>query len=256
MADQGKADMVMKFMQKGGNPVSAECALDKDPNDPFMKDFHPASYQDYSDFFEISSFDFGVEVKDDDTAVGAMSKNAQSGQGAPAKAAAPSKVKGGFVSWRSATNEQLKDLDYPIEFDTFSFKRLIDAASPIFFQACCGTTTFASATLVKRVSIGMLGGGGNFLNAQVKVGPLNLSLTGSSGINRPPQGFLRIDFTNVLIIGIDWDDGDVLNETCKFICQGFKLQYRQQNDDGSLKTAVAPAEWDYKKDARRTKGVQ
>ncbi len=255
MADQSKADMVMKFIQKGGTPVSAECALDKDPNDPFMKDFHPAPYQDYSDFFEIQSFDFGMEVKDDDTAVGALTKNSQ-GQGPPSKGGTPAKAKGGFVSWRSAKTDELKNLDYPIEFDTFSFKRLIDAASPIFFEACCGTKTFDSATLVKRVSIGMLGGGGNFLNAQVNLGPLHLSLTGSSGINRPPQGFLRIDFTNVLIIGIDWDDGDVLNETCKFICQGFKLQYRQQNDDGSLKTAVAPAEWDYKKDARRTNGAR
>lgn len=223
MPEQSKADMVMKFVRSGGGRVNAECALGKDPADPFMKDFSPASYTSYSNFFEVTKFDFGVEVKDDDTAVGTLSKTTPAGAAPTTKAAASAKAKGGFVSWRSATEDQLKKIDYPVEFDTFSFTRLIDSASPVFFQACCATNSFDSATLVKRVSI---------------------------GADKPATGFLRLDFKEVLITGIDWDDGEVLNETCKFICKAFSLQYRRQNPDGTLQAAVS-ASWDQVRDARR-----
>jgi hypothetical protein len=37
------------------------------------------------------------------------------------------------------------------------------------------------------------------------------------------HAFLRIDFTDVLVIGVDWDSGDVVKEKCKFICRGVKV---------------------------------
>jgi hypothetical protein len=30
--------------------------------------------------------------------------------------------------------------------------------------------------------------------------------------------------TDVLVIGVDWDSGDVVKEKCKFICRGVKVQ--------------------------------
>ena len=66
----------------------------------------------------------------------------------------------------------------------------------------------------------------------------------------PPVGFLKIKFSDVLIIGLDWDDGDMINETCKFICRGFDLFYRRQNDDGSLDNTTYSASWKWDRNAQ------
>jgi hypothetical protein len=81
---------------------------------------------------------------------------------------------------------------------------------------CCNSKSFASATLIKRKAAG----------------------TDTSG-----HAFLRIDFKDVLVIGLDWDSGDVVKEKCKFICRGVKVQYKPQTSDGSLGAAV-PGTWE------------
>lgn len=213
MADQSKTDMVMKFTLKGSGDVNAECALDKNENDRFMDGFNPASYQDYSNFFEVTDFGFGMKLKEDDQNVSALSQH-QHGSGN----SQPSRTAGQFARWRSATDDEVKDrkVQYPVEFDQFTFSRLIDSASPIFFEHCCNTKSFDSAALVKRIS---------------------------QGGNRAAVGYLRFDFTDVLITEVHWDDGDVVKESCTFICKGIKVQYKPQNADGTLKPSVKPAEW-------------
>lgn len=220
MADQPKTDMVMKFVQKRpAGPLYSECTLEKDPKDPFMLDFTQApTDQDYSDFFQITKFDFGVEVKDEDQTKDKLATGSSAGPSVPkpfdmAKAA----VKGSFVSWRSATDAQLKQgkIKYPLEFETFSFSRVIDAATPTFFESCLTSRTFESATLVKRVGVDHV---------------------------KNPLGFLQIKFNEVLIIGLDWDDGGLVTENCKFICRGFKLQYRAQDPSGALLGPIS-ADW-------------
>ena len=220
MADQPKTDMVMKFVpRRPAGPLFSECRLDKDPKDPFMKEFTPAPSEDaYSDFFQITKFDFGLEMKEEDKS---KEKLSASGSAIPTTQKpfdmAKAMVKGSFVSWRSATDAEIKQgkIKYPVEFETFSFSRIIDAASPIFFESCLNSRTFDSATLVKRVAAD---------NSQY------------------PQSFLQIKFTDVLIIGLDWDDGGLVTENCKFICRGFKLQYRAQGESGVLQGPIS-ADW-------------
>lgn len=223
MSDKPKADIVMKFVQSGNSAVYAECALDKESDDTFMKGFDPQTYDSYSNFFEVVKFSFGVDVQDTDKS---KQKMQQSQLGAAkstgANQTATRRIEGEFASWRSAKDDQVRKLEYPIEFKNFSFERVVDAASPIFFSACCSSTTFPSATLVKRVS---------------------------RGGNRRPEGFLRIDFKEVLIVSLSWDDGDMTTEKCEFICRHFDLTYRQQNANGSF-SATVPASWDYLEDAR------
>ena len=247
MASDQKSDMCMMFVLKG-NPVSAECALDKFPDDDLMTEFEPATYEDYSNFFEVSSFDFGISVEDDEAAKGAQTAHSPLSTQAT-KNTGPSK--GSFASWRSATQDQLKDLDYPVKVDDFNFTRLIDAASPVFFQKCCEAASFDKVILVKRISTGATGGGSSLLDLQVNIGPLQLSIGGASGGSRPPQAYLRIEFTEVLITKINWTDGDAMQESCTFICKNFKIKYKQQKDDGTLSGVVSPAEWDQTKNARR-----
>ncbi len=214
MPDQPKAEIFMQFVQRGGaGAVLAECAADKNDDDDFMEKFNPASYDEYSDFFEVQKFQFAVQVKDEDT----TKKDTQEAN----KSASPVKkteklAAGAFASWRSATKTQINSLQYPFQPGQFSFTRVIDRASPIFAQACCNSESFESATLVKRVAVGG---------------------------NEIPMSFLQIKFDDVLIVGLDWDDGDLTSETCKFICRGFEVQYRKQAFDGTLEEVTSQASW-------------
>jgi type VI protein secretion system component Hcp len=200
--DKSNADIVMKFVLEG-KPVFAECTLDIASDDTLMKDFLPArnNQSSYANFFEVSDFDLAISLKESDDVGG------RSG----ARSAGAQAAGGAFARWRSAANADYKSIYYPLEFDNFNFERIIDRASPIFFQSCCKSQSFESAALVKRIAQGNKG-----------------------GVTRPAVGFLRIDFTNVLITGIDWSDGDVIKERCEFICQKMQITYRKQRSDGTV----------------------
>lgn len=229
--EQGKSDMVMRFTLDG-RPVWAECSLDVAPGDSMMEGFQQSSYDSYSNFFEITDFEFGIALSDQDESVSALGQHAKQGHqhARPPAGAAPAAAKGKFVRWRSAKEDEYRKIKYPLEFDKFTFTRAIDGASPIFFQACCNTQSFTSAALVKRVSEGDRGQG--------------------SG---PAVGFLRIDFKDVLITGVDWDDGEVIREKCTFICKAMRLQYRQQSPGGSLLSPVGMS-WDQSRDGQPGEG--
>jgi type VI protein secretion system component Hcp len=201
MAEQNKTDLVMQFVLKG-NPVWAECALDVWKGDTLMKDFKPADYDNYSSFFEIKDFDIKLALKDRD-------------EPDSPSAVAKSGATGPYPRWRSASDREYKNIPYPLEVDAFSFTRVIDSASPIFFENCCRSITFDSAVLVKRLSQG----------------------SGSGDAQLPSAGYMRIDFKEVLITSIGWDDGDMVEEKCACLCRGMTITYRKQNDDGTIGAA-------------------
>ena len=228
MPDETKSDIVMKFVMKGGGSVWAESTLGVLKADPFMDGFSAVTdYDDYSNFFEIKTFSFSVAVKPQDEGVGALSKAGQpaGGGGGPAQAAHDQ-----FSRWRSATRDEFQKIKFPIEFDTFTFERIIDGASPGFFSACCNQESFESAALVKRISSGVRG-----------------------GTDRMSFGYLRIDFRDVLLTGLAWDDGDMVTERITFICKAMRVRYRQQQADSSLLPATE-AIWDQQKDGQSSRG--
>jgi type VI protein secretion system component Hcp len=210
--DQSKTDLVMKFVQKG-IPVWAESTLDIE-NDDLMKEFTKnADYDFFTNFFDVSNFEMSLALKDEDQSnkpASAQSKLAAPNAKGKANSAGP------YARWRSATPQQYPDIKFPLEFDKFSFQRIIDFASPVFFESCCTSTEFDSAVLVKRVSQG--------------------------GSDVSAKGFLRIDFTKVLIIAVNWDDGDLITEKCDFICQGMTVTYKHQKADGSF-AGTHHAQW-------------
>ena len=211
--EQNATDLVMKFTLNN-QAVWAECFLEVSPSDRLMKDFQRAAdAKKYSNFFEVSSFDMGLALKEADNP-------APNGK----DATAPSK-RSAFARWRSAAPDEYKSIFYPLEFESFSFSRVIDAASPIFFQACCTSQSFDSAVLVKRLSQG-------------------------GEADRPTLAYLRIDFTKVLITGVSWEDGEMVKEKCDFICQGMKLTYKQQGADGMIGTSSTEATWPNPKNDR------
>jgi type VI protein secretion system component Hcp len=239
MPDQNATDLVMKFVLDG-KPVWAECALQVDPDDKLMDDFGTnTGYDNYADFFEVSGFDFGISLKenDDNPNNPTLRQNNRPGgtngqQGQQAKQRSMP-----FSSWRNAVGKEYKKIFYPLEFDDFNFERTIDAASPIFFQSCCNSKTFDSATLVKRLSVG---DGGDGL---------------TMGESLAQVGFLRIDFKEVLITSISWDDGDVVKEKVSFICKKMTIKYRQQAASGKIMDGKDEAVWPNPKNDR-TLGVR
>jgi type VI protein secretion system component Hcp len=205
--DQNKTDLAMKFVLDG-QPVWAECTLAVAPKDTLMSDFMKnTGYDNYSNFFETSSFEMSLALVGEDQSTTAIHNSVR--KPASANSSAPSQP---FARWRTASNDEIRrGIPYPLEFDKFSFERTIDRASPIFFQSCCTSKTFDSATLVKRLAQGGVATG-----------------------DQASSAYLRIDFFKVLITGINWDDGDVVKEKCEFICQEMKIKYRRQNQDGSI----------------------
>lgn len=224
MAEERKTDLVMRFVKTGGGSVPAECQLTKDPDDKFMTTFTPAGENGVSNFFEITKFDFGMKVKDEDASKKNLSDTKKKEDMTMADFDEKNaKVKGSFVSWRSATEDEVKDgkIPLPLEFENFSFTKIVDCSSPVFFESCLLSRNFLSATMVKRVSV---------------------------GYDRPPVGFLKMTFDQVLITGVSWNDGALINETCKFICRGFTIEYREQRPDGSL-LGPTSADWVASRDA-------
>jgi type VI protein secretion system component Hcp len=89
--------------------------------------------------------------------------------------------------------------------------RQIDAASPSLMKYCYNSSTLDSATIVKRRA----GGGG------------------VSGF-----GYLRLEFTGVLITGVSWSDSHVVKETISFIYRKVQIFYRPQSASGQLGVSI------------------
>ena len=206
--DQNKTDLVMKFTLTPGNDVPAECALGVAPGDALMTDFQAADYQNYSNYFEVIDFDMKVGLNPDDDSHKTSMVTPHTTHAAHL---AKNTSTDAWGRWRSATAEQARKIAYPFKFESASFERIIDRASPVFFQSCCTSQTFDSAVLVKRLSQGEL-----------------------PGSNQVSVGYLRIDFGKVLITDINWEDGDLVKEKCDFTCQSFKLTYLKQSNAGRI----------------------
>lgn len=98
------------------------------------------------------------------------------------------------------------------QMEPFTFSKHLDAASPALLTNLTNSVTYKSAAMIKCKVVG--------------------------GHSLLP--YLRIDYTDVLITGIDWSDGDVVvKEVCKFLARGIQVQYLQQADDGSLLPPVS-----------------
>jgi type VI protein secretion system component Hcp len=237
MTDQTSSDLLMKFTKRDGDrTVWAESMLDifddtSSTGDVFLKDFVPASsLDDYSNFFEISSFGIALAAKPRED-----QKKTQAHDSKKLVAGGTSRVVGGewntFYRWatqrhsKSASPNGLPQV--LVDFDQFSFSRIIDGASPDFFQACCDQVSFKEAVLVKRVSTGLQGGD-----------------------KRQSMGYLKFVFSDVLLTSFGWDDGELITENCTFICKKMTLNYRQQDADGTLGAAVGELTWQQRTDER------
>ncbi len=205
MAD--KKEILMRIGNGGQTDLPAECQAAL-TGDPLMTDFSPGR------FFEIKDFSLSIGLHDKDAAAAAQaqSKLDEHAKRLGQKHQPPEPVKQPrkFADWRDGG-----DGKYPLEVQPISFSRIMDRASTALLQNLCQSKSYASATIVRRMGVG----GDNL-----------------------PRAYLRLDFTCVLVTGIDWDDQDLVNEKYKFICQKLRVQYKPQQSSGALGASIQ-GEW-------------
>ena len=106
-----------------------------------------------------------------------------------------------------------------IDIQPVKFTRLFDAASTQLFTALVNCETIPSISIVKRKAAGSRNSG---------------------------EAYLRLDFNEVLMIGLDWEEeSDLVKENGTFIYRKLKVSYRAQKADGSL-DVVKQIDWTMK----------
>jgi type VI protein secretion system component Hcp len=200
MAESPPVDIIM-MLKAGGAAIAAESLSTVESETGWTDDFTAGKY------FEIEDFDFGINVVDSDTS--AVSKD----QNKAGTHQTQEKKSGRFTKWiqniAATSGPSATGTIYPVEMEPFSFTRQIDCASPLMFKNCFKTIPFDSAAVVMRKTGG---------------------IRGTSALAATP--FLRIDFSAVLFIAIDWDGGEFVKEKCKFVCRSVKVKYRTQKHSG------------------------
>jgi len=220
MPDKESTDVLMTFIDSNGRGVAAECTSVWDHDDTdMMKDFQDGK------LFEVDGFDFGISLGDSESGGesegGGSSATAELGRnslhappGAPTTQNTQKKKSAGS-SKRFAKYLEGGDIEFKPEVKEITITKQVDISSIRFLQSCLTYGKFQKAVLVKR------------------------KFTGGVSFH---EAFLRLEFKEPLITGIDWDEGDIVKEKIKFICRGITVAYRPQNQDGTLGDARS-ASW-------------
>jgi type VI protein secretion system component Hcp len=221
MADKDSIDVLMTFIVSGTTAVPAEGTSEWDKDDTDMME----GFQDGM-FFEVDDFSFGVSLGGSENSGGAEAagtspssspgKNelhSRDGHGNPAnvqKGASKAGSANRFAKYIESGTQ-----DFKPEVQEITITRQVDIASVRFLQSCFNYSKFERAILVKR------------------------KFTGNTDFH---EAFLRLEFKEPLITGVEWDEGEIVKEKLKFVCRGVVAAYRQQNADGTLKGARS-ASW-------------
>ena len=235
MADDG-SDILMRIVKSDGNPLLAECQTEVDTDDDkFVFDYFNG------EFFEVSGFSFSMALSDGSAPKNDALNSATSGHtgglhgvsgappgfgrnGAPAQAAAQQQGKAGgqFSRWKLATPDEVRKMNrFPVTMQPINITRTYDKASPALFQHVCDSASFASASLVKR------------------------KVTGDAML----RGFLRLEFSDVLVKHVTWTNGEVLKEKFTFVYREIKVRYRatimRQGSTEPVFDELGTEKWNY-----------
>ena len=196
-------DLFAYFLDDQGATIWGESSLQVAKSDDLMKDFEGSDYDIYANFFDVTDFDFNLEL--DDTQKQGSSNST-----------------GAFGDWYMHKDPlQSFGGQYKVKKISGSIDKTLDSTSPTFFQNCCYKKTFKKAVLVKRA---FTGGRETQGDAQA-------------------QAYLRILMTNIKITSVSWTDGDVVEEKLTFKCEHMEIKYRKQNDQGELSKPAELLNW-------------
>jgi type VI protein secretion system component Hcp len=212
MADKDAVDILMTFIQTSGSGVDAESSSIWDDTDTdMMGDFQTGCA------FEVEDFKFSADLRDSEGKDGRGSGSSGRGGGTNALHNLPgrnnnanntqkedsTKRSSSFAGYLQTGNSR----QYPADVKEITVTKQMESSSVTLLQNCLNAVPFKKAVLVKR------------------------KFTGNQQFH---EAFLKLEFTEPLITGVDWDQGDVVKETLKFICRGITVVYRPQSDDGTL----------------------
>ena len=123
-----------------------------------------------------------------------------------------------YARWRALKDDTPKpEPAFQPEPQEMSFERRIDSASPALLLHCLNSRSFDKAILVKRA------------RGRSKEGKM--------------EGILRMEFSEVRLNAVEWRDGDIVMEVCKFRFAAVKVGYRKRKPDGSTE-AMWACVWD------------
>ena len=226
MADKDSIDVLMTFLAESTGPVAGEGTSKWDPTDPMMEDFQEGY------FFEVDDFDFGIGLGDSESDRGGRGSGSSSSgnlgdnslHGPPGRDGASGTPNAGGKSGSKfgkyiecPRNDYSWEWAFKPEIKEITITKQVDISSARFVRSCLTYGNFQKAVLVKR------------------------KFTDRISLQR---AFLRLEFKEPLITGVEWDEGDIIREKLKFICRGIVIAYRPQSADGTLAKAKQTS-WDY-----------
>ena len=244
-------EIMMQFIGTDGIAIKAECETVINEND--LLAINPtAGYANgfmRGRYFLVDSFRMGMTLSDSETAnkepppqpvepkpqlrtpptmkrVEDVPYTQRGGKAGPVPPTTNSE--GSFMRWRTAKLWNKKtdgEQPYNARMDDFSFTRRMDIASTKLFYHWHRQLTFPFASIVKR-----------------KSAPVGYAET--------PQNvsYVRIDFKDLQISGLQWSDDDVVEESCTFRAKKLRVQYWSMDDwidadADSFMNAYDYAEW-------------
>ncbi len=203
MANAEASDLLMMFT-KDGQPIKAASRTDFRTGGTSTNPLLKGFTEGC--VFEINKFTFGAGAVDKDGPDDDDSK--QKGDDKKSKFLKP--TKSSYQHWRSGKMQA-----YPVDMHPVTFTRYIDSVSSVLMQNCIDCLYYDRVTLIKRKAVGNKAVG---------------------------EAFMRFDFTNALVVSMDWSNDDEVEETCRLICRSVTINYRPQLPDGTL-GALVPAFW-------------
>ncbi len=230
MADDGHSDLLMSVTFKGKlNAEPGEGSSAFDPEDDLMAGMARrmagalGGGADNRLFSEIKDITFGVGLEGDESAGKAPENEMHTAMKQAAKddpdgpmGQMLKKVKSGqkfknFMDYGEVTDSS-GNSPYSAVFHEITIARNIDRLSVKLLDACFKQTPLKKIVVVKR----------KFTSSQ-----------------KAYYGYVRWDFTDVLITGVDWDHDELITEKLKFVYRTLGVQYKPQKNDGTLDSALS-----------------
>ncbi|HKM64968.1 MAG TPA: type VI secretion system tube protein Hcp [Acidisphaera sp.] len=217
MAEDAR-DILMKLEITEGNCVDAECSAVIEASPTLgVKDALADGFEHQSlvggaqvNYFAIDDFTFPVGLKPDsepDKLAEALNKHlaSQGKDKVPTKSEFTRFMEGGHAGISGKQS-------YPANLDQMSIIKKLDVSSTGIFRLCKESKTLFGASILKRKAIG-----GDSL-----------------------RGYLRIDFFEVLITDLGWDNADVVKEDFKFVCRKATVRYCMETLTTDLRPRSLP----------------
>jgi type VI protein secretion system component Hcp len=235
---EGNRDLLMKIIVKGV-PVDTESPALVESDDTLAKGFVPAAAGKRANYSSIETFQLELglmgerdaDAPEDEAAAARRRQEAQEEhmrqlleakeQDADALRRGPVRSAAEYKRFmRLAPGGSLKGgrtgaRGFAANLDTLSITKRLDLASLALFKACINSTRLDRAVLIKRRAIG-----GQVLRA-----------------------FARFEFEDLLITDFNWEDGEVVEETIKFVCRKATVQYSMEKPGGGLAPPGEPGVW-------------